>query len=182
MRQLQENALIEKALQGDLEAFEMLVKKYQSSLVALAWNILGDPDDAHDAAQETFLQAYTNLERFDREKNFKTWIFSIAAKRSIDRLRKQKSFLKYFNKTMKEKEQNPNPHVTQKNEKIEESEIFSPLLEKLKNKERIAISLKINENYSAKEIGAVLDCSESTARVHLFNARKKLKKELEVNK
>ena len=171
MRQIQDNIIIEKALKGDIEAFEALVKKYQASLIALAWNILGDPDDARDVAQETFFQVYTHLDRFDLKRNFKTWLFSIAVKRSIDHTRKKKSFFKYFNLQTKEM----NPGAKTKAVDIEDSEIFYPLLKKLKHKERIAISLKVNEGYSAKEIAAVINCSESTARVHLFNARKKLK-------
>lgn len=171
MRHQQDNIIIEQSLRGDPEAFETLVKKYQASLIALTWNILGDADEARDMAQETFIQVYTHLERFDRTRSFKTWIFSIAVKRSIDRIRKKKSFLKYFNNQTKEM----NPVVEQRNKRIEESEIFSPLLKKLNHKERAAISLKVNEGFSAKEIAEVIKCSESTARVHLFNAKKKLK-------
>lgn len=171
MRQIQDNVIIEKSLQGDPEAFAGLVKKYQASLIALAWNILGDPDDARDIAQESFLQAYTHLERFDINRSFKTWLFSIAVKRSIDRTRKKKSFLKYFNLQTKEM----NPGVEERGKSIEDSELFYPLLKKLNQKERTAISLKVNEGYSAREIGEVIKCSENTARVHLFNARKKLK-------
>jgi RNA polymerase sigma-70 factor, ECF subfamily len=174
MRQIDDNIFIEKSLQGDLEAFAGLVKKYQESVIALGWNILGDRDEARDIAQETFIQAFTHLERFDATRSFKTWIFSIAAKRSIDRLRRQKSFWKYFNRQTKEQYL----ETAQTNMMIEDSRVFSPLLKRLNPKERMAISLKINEGYSAKEIGAVIKCSESTARVHLFNAKKKLKQEL----
>jgi len=69
-----------------------------------------------------------------------------------------------------------------KRRKIEDSEIFSPILSKLKDKERIAISLRVNEGYSAKEIAQTLDCAESTARVYLFNAKRKLRKLLERKK
>ncbi|MCI0470859.1 MAG: sigma-70 family RNA polymerase sigma factor [Candidatus Aminicenantes bacterium] len=174
MRQIDDNIIIEKSLQGDLEAFAGLVKKYQDALVALGWNILGDRDDARDVAQEAFIQAFTHLERFDTTRSFKTWIFSIAVKRSIDRLRRQKSSWKYFNRQTKEQ----CLETAQTNISIEDSRVFSPLLKRLNPKERMAISLKINEGYSAKEIGEVIRCSESTARVHLFNAKKKLKKEL----
>lgn len=171
MKQATDNILIERSLQDDPEAFEILVKKYQASLIALTWNIVGDPDEARDMTQETFLQVYTHLERFDRTRNFKTWIFSIAVKRSIDRIRKKKSFLNYFNVQTKEMK----PAAERKNQRIEESDIFYPLLKKLKHKERVAISLKVNEGFSAKEIAEVINCSESTARVHIFNAKKKLK-------
>ncbi|MDQ1353686.1 MAG: type pilus assembly protein PilQ [Acidobacteriota bacterium] len=78
-----------------------MVKKYQSHVIALAINILGNRDDALDMAQETFVQVYTNLGRFDTQRNFKTWVLSIAAKRCLDHLRKRKSIFKYFLKQTK---------------------------------------------------------------------------------
>jgi RNA polymerase sigma factor (sigma-70 family) len=62
---------------------------------------------------------------------------------------------------------------------IEESPLFYPLLKVLNAKERSALSLKLNENYSAREIAEILKCSENTVRVHLYRARRKLKTELQ---
>lgn len=173
----EENELILTCLQGNRVSFEPLVKKYQSHVIALAINILGNRDDALDMAQETFVQVYTNLGRFDTQRNFKTWVLSIAAKRCLDHLRKQKSIFKYFLEHSNESHLDDclfNEPIT-----IEKSETFYPLLKKMKDKERIALLLKVNENYSSKEIAEVLNCSEVTARVHIFNAIQKLKKELE---
>jgi RNA polymerase sigma-70 factor (ECF subfamily) len=169
---MDEIKIIKQCLNGEMEAFEMLVKKYQSSLTAFALNMLGDYDEARDIAQETFVQAYFNLNRFDLSRNFKTWLFGIAVKRTIDFTRKKKSFLNYFNKQTKESELKKVPKI----ERIEQSVIFNPLLKKLKPKERMSIILKVNEDFSARDMSEVLDCSESTARVHLYNARVKLKK------
>lgn len=168
--------LIQTCLQGSRNHFEPLVKKYQSPVIALAVNILGNHDDALDIAQETFVQAFTNLYRFDTQRNFKSWLLGIAAKRCLDHLKKQRSFLNYFLKHPKQFHLDANISIDRK--AIEESETFRPLLKKMKNNERVALVLKINESYSAKEIADVLNCSESTARVHLFNAKQKLKKEL----
>ena len=62
-----------------------------------------------------------------------------------------------------------------------ESAVLVPLLEKLTAKERLALSLSMNEGYAAAEIAGILHCAESTARVHLFNAKRKLRKGLEGN-
>ena len=174
MKTTDEIALIKRCLQGSRDSFELLVKKYQSNIMALSVNILGSYDDARDIVQETFVQAYVHLDRFDLQRNFKTWLLSIAAKRCLDFLRKRKSFLNYFlkhSRTLQEER-------IREYKGIEDSEIFYPLLKRMKDKERIALVLKINEEYSAKEIASVLDCSESTARVHLFNAKQRLKKQL----
>lgn len=158
----------------------MLVKKYEASILALACNILGDKEEAKDVTQEAFIQSYINLIRFDRNRSFKNWLYSIAYRRCIDRKRKEKSLTKFVKSTAQETTVGNDSKKEKK--RIEDSEIFSPILNKLSDKERTAISLKINEGYLAREIAQVIDCAESTARVLLFNAKRKLKKLLEGGK
>jgi RNA polymerase sigma-70 factor (ECF subfamily) len=174
---MNEKEIIKTCLNGSVDAFETLVEHYQSRVIALAWNILGDPDEAKDTAQDTFIQAFKNLHRFDMKRNFKTWLMGITVKRAIDRIRKQKSFLKFF----KHLTENANFHIPANIHRIEDTEIFYPLLKILTEKERAAVTLKINDGYSAREIGAILNCSEATARVYLFKAKKKLKKALSLS-
>lgn len=171
---MNEKEIIEACLNSSVDAFGTLVEHYQSRVIALAWNILGDPDEARDTAQDTFIQAFKNLHRFDINRNFKTWLMAITVKRAFDRIRKQKSFLKYF----KHHSETSDFHAPAACRTIEDSEIFQPLLKTLTKKERTAVSLKINEDYSAREIAHVLNCSDATARVYLFKAKKKLKKAL----
>ena len=71
----------------------------------------------------------------------------------------------------------PSYHQPQ-NMDIQESALFRPYLKILKPKEYLAIVMDVNDGYSSREIGEVLECSESTVRVHQFNARKKLKRAL----
>lgn len=159
------------------EAFDGLVKRYRSNVLALALNILGPGayDDALDVVQDTFVQAYVNLECFDVNRSFKSWLLGIAVKRALDHLKKQRSFLNYFKKLIRHPE-TEQFHQLPKNTIIQESLIFSPLLKQLKEKERIALVLRVNEDYPAKDIASVLGCSESTARVHLFNAKQALRR------
>lgn len=171
---MDEKTAIQTCLTGNVNAFESLVKHYETRIIALAWNILGDRDDAKDVAQDTFIQAYKNLQRYDLQRSFKTWLMAIAVKRCLDRIRKQKSFFKYF----KHHSQNTTFSKEPNSHSIEESEIFHPLLNRLTKKERTALCLKVNERYTSREIGSVLNCSETTARVYLFRAKKKLKKAL----
>jgi len=177
---MEESEIISRCLSGEVEAFEMLVTKYQTSLLGLTWNILRDKEAAKDMTQEAFIQCFLHLNRFDRTRSFKNWLYSIAFKRCLDRKKKEKSSSQFINKIRKE-EQLFTDDYNQKR-KIEDSEIFSPLLNKLDTKERTVLSLKMNEGYSAREIAQVLGCAESTARVIFFNAKKKLKKMLMRNK
>jgi len=171
-----EAQMIRTCLAGDRETFEILVTRYESHVKALAWNIIGNPEEAMEISQETFLQAFKNLHLFDIGKNFKSWLLGITIKRSLDKLRKQKSFLNFFQRYSLVV-----PLVKEEIKPIEESPLFHLHLKRLKERERIALSLQINENYTAKEIGRILDCSENSVRVLLFKAKKKLKKVLLAN-
>lgn len=171
---MDESEIISRCLSGEIEVFEMLVTKYQTSILGLTWNILRDREESRDVTQEAFIQCFLHLKQFDRTKSFKNWLYSIAYKRCLDRKKKGKSSTHYLEKIRKEDKL----FKDDKNEKrrIEDSEIFSPILNKLDEKERTVLSLKMNEGYSAKEIAQVLGCAESTARVLFFNAKKKLKR------
>lgn len=81
---------IARAHAGDGHAFSQLVNAYQGPIYNLCYRILGNTHDAEEAAQETFLRAYTRLHSYDMERPFKTWLFAIAHHYCIDRLRRQR--------------------------------------------------------------------------------------------
>ena len=86
-----EAELLSKAQQGDAQAFTWLVETYQRPVFNLCYRMLGNAQDAEDAAQETFLRAYKNLRRYDRSRPFSTWLLSIAAHYCIDQARRRRS-------------------------------------------------------------------------------------------
>lgn len=89
-KDLDDAALVERAQAGDSTAFDELVRRYEGKVFHLTRRILGDPDEAEDALQETFLSAYRGLPRFKREAKFSTWIFRIATNAALMRLRKRR--------------------------------------------------------------------------------------------
>lgn len=170
---------IARCLAGDREAFEMIVNKYQAGVLTLAWSVLGNRAEAEDAAQEAFFRAYVNLQNFDCAKDFKNWLYAIVHKRCLDRIRKLNTEKKHRSRMAEAAA--PVTSGLKKEPGADESAVLSPLLKKLTVKERLALSLSVNEEYTAAEIAEVLQCAESTARVHLFNAKRKLRKGLERN-
>jgi RNA polymerase sigma-70 factor (ECF subfamily) len=172
---MDENNWIEKVLQGDAAAFENLVARYQARLVAFLWNLLGSGDDARDAAQDAFIQAYVNLGQFERSCSFRSWLFAIAYNRGIDLLRKKRSFRLFWQRETASGDQFV---ADQAADSIENSSLWGPVLCKTTPQERSVLVLKCNEGCDTAEIAATLGCSETTVRVHLLNARRKLKKEL----
>ncbi len=174
LNEMKDIEIIERCIDGYYKDYNLLVKRYQKSVLLTAVSISGNIEEAEDIAQESFIKAYKNLNNFDKEKSFKSWILSIAYRTGIDTYRRKRTFLKIFNVIKQEHSNNNNPGF----KSIEDSEIFAPILKVLNLKERAALSLQINENYTAREIAKVLNCSENTARVHIFNAKKKIKKEM----
>jgi len=97
---MDDSKIISRCLSGEVEAFELIVKKYQANMLFLSWGILGDKEEAKDVTQEAFVQSYLNLSRFDRTRSFKSWLYSIAFKRCLDRIKKEKSLREFIKKLM----------------------------------------------------------------------------------
>ena len=173
-RFMEDNEIITRCLGGDSEAFEHLVLRYQNSVLALCWSILRNREEARDAAQDSFVRAFRNLQSCDQNRSFKNWLYSIATHQCLDRIRKQKSLAKYLGKNRSETwREDPVPEYSDSSGIPER---MGNLLDRLKHKERAVLLLKARDGYSAGEIAEIFRCSPSTARVYLHNARRKLKR------
>ena len=169
--------LLKSCLEGDVDKFRQIVDKYRGKVTGLAINILGNREDAEDACQETFVNVFQNLDKFDFDRNFKDWLFTILYNRCIDKVRKRNRFYNFYNKKKIEYHSNHNSNHKMNPEST--PPLSDNLLQRLSPKERTAIYLWAHEGYTSEELGDVLKCSSSTARVHIFKARKKIKKILE---
>ncbi|MFA5742680.1 MAG: RNA polymerase sigma factor [Candidatus Paceibacterota bacterium] len=83
--------LIEQYLKGNEKALEFLIKKYLKPVYGFVFRYTGNAADADDIAQETFVKAWRSIKKFDQEKSFKTWIFTIAKNTAIDFFKKRKT-------------------------------------------------------------------------------------------
>ena len=88
--ELDDNHLVENYLEGNEEAFEELVKKYLKPIYNFLYRLTNDQAAAEDLAQDTFLKAWKNIRRFDQDRSFKTWIFTIAKNTVFDYFKKKK--------------------------------------------------------------------------------------------
>ena len=92
---MNDSQLVKSCLQGEVDEFKKIVDRYRGKVMALALNILGNYEDAEDACQDSFIQAYRNLDRFDTRKSFSNWLFSILYNRCFDQLRKRRRFYNF---------------------------------------------------------------------------------------
>jgi RNA polymerase sigma-70 factor (ECF subfamily) len=72
-----------------------MVEAYGNIVLSVALNVVGNRQDAEDICQETFLQVFRRLDRYDRARSFKTWLLTIAYRRSLDMLRKKRRFSEF---------------------------------------------------------------------------------------
>ena len=173
---MDERETIDGCLRGSLASQKAMVDAYGTLVLSVALNVLANRQDAEDVCQETFLQVFRHLDRYDRERSFKTWLLTIAYRRSLDMLRKRRRFSEFsakarFDPAVAGRGGDPQP--------ADPVPLPSQLLETLSPRERTALCLWANEGYTAKDISEVLACSASTARVYLFTARRKIKALLE---
>jgi RNA polymerase sigma-70 factor (ECF subfamily) len=164
---------------GDDTAFEEIVLRYQDRIYNLCRHMLGNAHDAEDAAQDTFIKAYQNLNNFRPEASFYTWLYRIAVNTCFD-FKKRPFFESIFKSSDKGEEfileavsDKPSP------EKLYESKqlglALSNSLGKLSLKLRTVIILKEIEGLSYEEIAEVLDVSVGTVKSRISRARDELK-------
>ena len=85
-----DNELVKEYLEGKEGAFELLVKRYTRPLYSFVWRLCGNKESSEDIVQDTFLKVWKNIKKFDLERNFRVWIYTIARNSTYDFLRKKK--------------------------------------------------------------------------------------------
>jgi RNA polymerase sigma-70 factor (ECF subfamily) len=174
-----ERTWVVQAQQGSDEAFTRLVETYQKPVYNLCYRMLGEPEAAEDAAQETFLRAYQNLHRYDASRAFGTWLLSIAAHYCIDLLRKKK--FKMFSLDAENDEDmafelpdasSPAPET--ESVKRELRERLQLLLKKLDATDRAAVIMRYWYDFSEVEIARSLNLTVSAVKSRLHRSRREL--------
>ncbi len=159
-----------------------LVQRYERDVFNLAYRMLNERTEAEDAAQEAFLRAYANLERYDPDRSFKTWILSITSNHCIDRLRRRR--LVWL--SLEEEPVMPHPALTSDIPGPEEAALTNErnvlvqgLLDDLNPDYRLAVVLRYWYDLSYAEIAEMLDTTESAVKSRLFRARQALAEHLD---
>lgn len=174
-----ELAWVLQAQQGSDEAFTRLVEEHQTHVYNLCYRMLGEPEAAEDAAQETFLRAYQNLHRYDQNRPFATWLLSIAAHYCIDRLRRRK--LSVFSIDQENDDgatfeiaDSASPDPEAESVKHEERDRLHILLKGLDATDRAAIIMRYWYDFSEVEIAESLRLTVSAVKSRLHRSRRAL--------
>lgn len=170
-----EEEWLEKARQGDEDAFTILVETYQTPVYNLCYRMLGEGGAAEDAAQETFWRAWQNLNRYDPQRSFITWLLSIAAHFCIDQQRKRKLSLFELDEFPDFDISNPQEPTPEKVVTLnEEDSALHLLINQLGPQDRAAVILKYWNDCSEEEISQMLSLTVSAVKSRLHRARKQL--------
>ncbi len=181
--QAQESAWIAASRQGDPQAFNRLVLKWEKAVFNLALRMLGDREEAAEAAQDIFLSAYRNIRAFRQDARFSTWLYRIAANHCISRIRRRP----------------PGIHISLEDERaaalpvaqlavpepqdaellrFEERQRVRRALSALPADQRAVVELKFFQDRTFEEIAAILETPLSTIKSRLYTGLELLKDRL----
>ncbi len=170
MRQIEQGTL-QRALDGDDEAFAQVVEVYQTPVYNLCYRMLGDSGEAEDAAQETFWRAYQAMHRYDRQRPFGTWLLSIAAHYCIDQQRKRHLQTFELDEVAEETLPDPLPDPEKAANQNEQDRLLRQMLANLNVQDRAVIILRYWNDLSEEEIAQSLSLTISAVKSRLHRAR-----------
>jgi len=169
-----DEALVDEINSGSTLAFGLLMKRYERLVYRIAFDHAKNPECALDITQNVFLKAHRNLNSYTGSGLFKSWLMRIAYNESISWFRQQKN--EFMTDELTQLNQ-PVLRAVQIDEvaRKEHRDIILAELNKLSSKQRLAVSLRYFEDFSLREIAAVLDSSEGSVKSILYRSLEKLR-------
>jgi RNA polymerase sigma-70 factor (ECF subfamily) len=162
-REVEDRDLIAKARRGDVEAYNLLVSRWEKRVFNYLYRLVSNREDALDLSQDVFLKAYQNLPKLDDDARFSAWLFRIAHNEAFSLLRKRKP-----------EDQLPgdlsSPESGGRLLPIELSLAVQSALGRLNEDQREAVLLKVYQGFKFDEMAEILGCPVSTVKSRLYTA------------
>src|SRR5882724_648668 len=179
---VEEMVLVERARQGDLGAYDDLVRRYQERIYATIYHMTSNHEDANDLAQEAFIKAYQALKSFKGGSSFYTWVYRIAVNKTINFLKQRKNRVHMSLNDLDINAEHDPDLVSLVSEKTprrdvslaELQEKLNEAMQKLSDHHRLVVTLHDVQGMSHEEIARIMDCNIGTVRSRLFYARQQL--------
>jgi RNA polymerase sigma-70 factor (ECF subfamily) len=172
-----ESDWLKNAQNGDSEAFTNLVETYERPVYNLCYRMLGNAQDAEDAAQETFVRAYLSLKHYDNNRAFSTWLLSIAAHYCIDQIRKRRVQIVSIEDLPVPELADHSPGMESNLKRKEEQQKIRAVLGILDSTDRAAVIMYYWYDFSYDEICEALSLSMSALKSRLHRARRAMAEE-----
>jgi RNA polymerase sigma-70 factor (ECF subfamily) len=181
LRRDDDRELVRLAQDDDSEAFEILVRRHQGRVFAVAGGILRNKEDVEDIAQQVFVKAFFSLKRFDQRAAFSTWLYKITVNECWDVLRKRKSRPLLFEAELSDDQarqyqasEDALSPVADISDRLASRQRLERLLEFVDERDRMMLVLKEIQGFSVEEIAEMLEINGNTVKVRLFRARKRI--------
>jgi RNA polymerase sigma-70 factor (ECF subfamily) len=164
--------LINRCEAGERAAFDELVIKYQKPLYFMLYRMVSDHDDASDILQKTFVKAFTGLARFEQRSSFKTWLYQIAINlaKNLYRDRGRAEHVSLDDVVIRR-----DPKTLESLINKESKQILRSAYNRLPEKQRLTLMLRVQEERKFEEIAGIMKCSIGTAKANYHHAVQKLK-------
>ncbi len=177
-----EMQLVKQARQGDLSAYDELVRRYQERIYATVYHMTANHEDANDLAQEAFIKAFQALKSFKGGSSFYTWVYRIAVNKTIKFLKQRKNRAQMSLDDLDFNAEHDPDLVALISERTPRREInltelqekLNTAMQKLSEPHRLVVTLHDVQGLSHEEIADIMDCNIGTVRSRLFYARQQL--------
>jgi RNA polymerase sigma-70 factor (ECF subfamily) len=178
--------LVRSCQEGEIDAFEALVEKYQKKMLNVAYRMIGDYDEACEVVQDSFLAAYRSIKKFRGEARFSTWLYSIVLNLSKNRVKqiKARGAREVFSidapaeteeGPMRMDPPDPGPSILEQMEKKEVDARVQGCINGLDTEYREVLVLRDIQGFSYEEIRDILKIPDGTVKSRLFRARDAVK-------
>ena len=170
--------LVAKALKGNADAWDKLIRRYETRVYNFALRMTSNREDAMDLMQEVFLSVYRNLAGYAGKAEFASWLFAIASRRAVDfyRRRKPTETLETEQEACFDGDDSPLKQVVRK----QTNRTLQTLLSRLDVQQRLVIELKFFHDRTFDEMSETLGVSANTLKTRFYTALKKIKSMPEV--
>ena len=178
---MEEKEIVRMSMEGDEEAFRLLVEKYKKKVFNMAFSLTRDREVADDLTQDIFIKVYFSLPGFKFKSKFGTWLYTIASNRIKDYLRKTKKMRRViFEKSRENDLFHENIAVKKEKEQLDKlkKELVHTALQALPEKHQIILSLRDIQGFPYEKIAEILNISPGTVDSRLHRARKQLRKKI----
>ncbi len=166
---------INKILNGDTNAFAVLVNRYKDLVYTLSLRMMKNREEAEEVAQDTFIKTYSSLNKFKGDSKFSTWIYRVAYNTCLDRLKKNKR--QQYTVAIDEYTEHHVKTIDNALDKIEEQEkqqAIKKCLELLPSEDSFLLTLYYFDELSLNEISKIVGLKPNNVKVKIFRSRKKL--------
>ena len=173
-----ERDIILQCQQGDKEAFRWVVKTHQRMIFSLALKMLCDEEEAKDIVQETFIRVWQSIRNYDPQKTFSTWVYTIASRLCIDRLKKSSRMVVLPEDEIALRRFASDTDSEQSLENREWVSIVRMIAEGLSDKQRLVFTLCQLEGIPSAEVEQITGLDAKQVKSNLYVARQTIRKRL----